>query len=390
MRIALVSYTFAEYCIQQANGLVRECDVLLMLPPEDAGEYVSQLDPAVHYRPFDKPRLRQPVRQLTSVASILRQVHRFRPDVIHFQHGHMWFNLALPALRSYPLVVTVHDPRHHVGDAVSRKTPQALMDFGFRRADQIIVHGEVLKQQVIQQLGIKSERIHVIPHVALGCTGGRQPQHEDAKQVLFFGRIWKYKGLEYLIRAQPLVTAAVPDAQFVIAGEGDDFEPYRRLMSQPDRFIVHNRYLTGLERDELFHSASLVVLPYIEATQSGVVPLAYAFGKPVVATNTGALSEAVEDGVTGRLVPPANSAALAASIVDLLQNPAQRQAMGSAGRHKLDSEWSPPVVARQTMAVYRRAIQDRAQQRISVIGSKLSASHSGHRTIEQLYPTPDT
>jgi glycosyltransferase involved in cell wall biosynthesis len=359
MRVALLSYAFAEYCIQQANGLVRECDVLLLLPRQDADEYVSQLDPAVDYRPFEKTRLRQPARQVASVAGLVRQIRQFRPDVIHFQHGHMWFNLALPWLRSFPIVITVHDPRHHVGDAASRKTPQALMDFGFRRADRIVVHGEVLRRQVVEALGMAADRIHVIPHVAIG-SGARMPHDDESKQILFFGRIWKYKGLEHLIRAQPLITAAIPDAQIVIAGEGDDFEPYRRLMSQPDRFIVHNRYISGTERDELFQRATLVVLPYIEATQSGVVPLAYAFGKPVVATNTGALSEAVEDGVTGRLVPPEDPASLAAAIVDLLRNPAKRHAMGAAGRHKLENEWSPEIIAQQTMAVYRRAIQTRS------------------------------
>jgi glycosyltransferase involved in cell wall biosynthesis len=301
----------------------------------------------------------------------------------------MWFNLALPWLRYCPLVVTVHDPRHHVGDVVSRKTPQMLMDFGFRRADRIIVHGEILKRQVREALNISAERIHVIPHVAIGPAEECTIVPNESKQILFFGRIWKYKGLEHLIRAQPLITAAVPDAKIVIAGEGEDFEPYRRLMDRPDRFIVHNRYIPGPERDQLFRSASVVVLPYIEATQSGVVPLAYAFGKPVVATNTGALSEAVDDGITGRLVPPANPVALAAAVVDLLRNPAQRHAMGAAGRHKLDAEWSPSVVARQTLAVYRRAIQDHAERKPFGARNRLSADHPHCPTADNLYPSPD-
>jgi glycosyltransferase involved in cell wall biosynthesis len=359
MKVVLLSYAFAEYCIQQANGLVRECDVLLLLPHQDAEEYASQLDPTVRYRPFDKPRLRQPVRQMASVAGILRQIRMFRPDVVHFHHGHLWFNFALPWLRSYPVVITIHDPRHHVGDAVSRKTPQALMDFGFRRADRVIVHGEVLKRQVMDAIHLPAEKIHVVPHVAIGGTNLCNTNDDDSKQILFFGRIWKYKGLEHLIRAQPLITASVPDAQIVIAGEGDDFEPYRRQMVEPGRFIIHNRYVAGSERDELFKRSSIVALPYIEATQSGVVPLAYTFAKPVVATNVGALSEAVEDGITGLLVPPADPIALASAIVELLHDPLRRHAMGAAGRRKLETEWSPEVVAQKTIAVYRRAIQTR-------------------------------
>ena len=363
MRVALLSYGFVEYCIQQANGLAKECEVLLMLPRAEAEEHQASIDPAVQVVLFDRPRLRQPVRQFLSTAGILRRIRRFRPDVIHFQQGHMWFNLALPLLRAYPLVVTIHDPRYHVGDRDSQRTPQGIMDFGFRRADRVIVHGEALKRQVVTLFGRSAENVHVIPHVAIGCTRTPGPREDDGKTVLFFGRIWDYKGLKYLINAEPLVSAEVAEARFVIAGAGDDFAPYQKRMARPERFVVHNRFIDSSERDELFRQASVVVLPYIEATQSGVIPLAYSFGKPVVATRVGALAEAVDEDVTGRLVPPHDTPALAAAIVDLLRDPVASRAMGAAGRQKLEREWSPTAVAQQSMEVYRRTIRDRKSPR---------------------------
>ena len=363
MKVAILSYGLVEYCIQQANGLAGECDVLLMLPRDDAAEHQASIDPTVHYCPFEKPRLRQPVRQFMAIASMLRQIRRFRPDVIHFQQGHMWFNLALPLLRAYPLVITIHDPRYHVGDRDSRRTPQALMDFGFRRAGRVIVHGDALKRQVVSLFGIRDERVHVIPHVAIGSATVPASADDDGNTILFFGRIWKYKGLKHLIEAEPLISRAVPNARIVIAGEGDDFEPYRRLMASPERFEVHNRFITTGHRNELFQQASVVVLPYIEATQSGVIPLAYSFAKPVVATRVGAIADAVEDGVTGRLVPPADTESLAAAVIELLRDPDGRRAMGTAGRQKLDAEWSPQAVAQQSIDVYRRAIRDRQRCR---------------------------
>ena len=101
-------------------------------------------------------------------------------------------------------------------------------------------------------------------------------------------------------------------------------------MSRPERFIVHNRFIRATECDELFRQASIVVLPYIEATQSGVIPLAYSYAKPVVATRVGALAEVVDDGKTGRLVPPADSESLAAAIVELLRDPVSAAADGHA------------------------------------------------------------
>ena len=182
---------------------------------------------------------------------------------------------------------------------------------------------------------------------------------DDDNSVLFFGRIWDYKGLKHLINAEPLISRSVPKARIVIAGQGDDFEPYRRLMARPEKFEVHNKFITTSHRDELFQQASVVALPYVEATQSGVIPLAYSFAKPVVATRVGALADAVEDGVTGRLVPAADTVSLASAIVDLLRDPIARRKMGAAGRRKLDAEWSPQAVAQQSIEVYRRAIRDR-------------------------------
>jgi glycosyltransferase involved in cell wall biosynthesis len=365
MKIVLLSHDFPEYCIQQANGLARHADVTLMLPEIEAEEYLPALDPAVRYQPFVKWRLRQPGRQIMEACRVLKRIRSCRPDVVHYQHGHLWFNLALPALRGYPLVVTVHDPRPHAGDRASRKTPRWVMNLGYRRADRLIVHGEEIKRQVVTLLGAQGRRVHSIPHIAIGCQSGSTRSIDQGNAVLFFGRIWEYKGLEYLIRAAPAITRAIPDAHFIIAGEGEDFDRYRRLMTDPSRFTVHNRYITAAERDALFERAAVVVLPYIEATQSGVIPIAYSFGKPVVATRVGALEEAVDDGVTGYLVPPRDEHALATAVIDVLQDPQRRLQLGLAGRRKLAAEGSPSVIASQTFDVYRQAIDDRCKQGVA-------------------------
>ena len=168
------------------------------------------MDPKVQFRAFDKPRLRQPIRQFALAARLLSQIRKFQPDVIHYQQGHMWFNLMLPLLRSYPLVVTIHDPRHHAGDVDSQRTPQRLMDFGFRRADRVIVHGEALKRHVIDLFGKKAEMVHVIPHVAIGSVDVPEAAADDGRTILFFGRIWQYKGLKYLIEAEPFISQMAP------------------------------------------------------------------------------------------------------------------------------------------------------------------------------------
>ncbi len=355
MKVAFLSFDFGEYCVRLTSALAREVEILLLLPHQLAAP-LSRLHGDVSFQPFSQPRLRQPLRQVRMIYTILQHIRNFNPDVVHFQGGYLWFNLALPLLGRYPLVLTIHNPRHHVGDRISQKTPQAILDFGYHRADQAIVHGKQLKQVVVDQLCIPSEIVHVIPHIVLGDDSAQIQVREDDHLILFFGRIWEYKGLEYLIRAEPLITAQVPDARIVIAGQGEDFSRYRRMMVHPEHFIVHNEYVSDDKCAVLFRRASIVVLPYIDASQSGVIPVAYTFAKPVVATTVGGLPEMVDHGRTGYLVPPRDERALADAIIRLLRDKELRRQLGANGKRKIDAECSPDVVARKTLAVYCRAI----------------------------------
>lgn len=354
MKVAFLSFGFGEYCIRLATALAQEAKVLLLLPQHFAALYSSKLGQTVNLQTFTNPRLREPLQQVRMLFQLLRRIRNFDPDIIHLQQGHLWFNFLLPLLRRYPLVLTIHDPQHHVGDWESQKTPQAIINFGFRRAMQIIVHSEKLKQEVVDELHLPSEIVHVIPHVSIGDDMVQQQVEEEDGLILFFGRIWAYKGLEYLIRAEPLITAQVPGARILIAGQGEDFAPYQRLMVHPEHFIVHNEYVSDDKRAELFRRSSVVVLPYIDASQSGVIPVAYTFAKPVVATTVGGLPELVEDGRTGYLVPPRDEKTLAEAIVRLLRDKELRHRLGTNGKHKVTTECSAETVANKTLDVYRR------------------------------------
>ena len=361
MRIAWISYGFLEYSLAHVNVMADSHDVLLMLPEQKEDSIELQVSKRIDYRPFKKPRLRQPLRQLFSVRSLLKTIDDFRPDIVHVQQGHLWFNFALRSLRrKYPVVITIHDPRYHAGDVESQKTPQWITDYGFRQADHIIVHGKALATQVQSLFGTPIESLHVIPHISV-CVKPTEMQlvPEEPKNVLFFGRIWEYKGLDYLIEAEPLITARHPDVKIVIAGRGEDFSKYQSKMKHPERFEVLNRWISPEEQATLFQRASIVVLPYTEATQSGVVPVAYEFGKPVVATSVGALPECVTDGTTGLLVAPRDSTSLAKAIIALLDDPGRRHAMGKAGRTWLENVAAPRPVVDATLRTYEQAIQSK-------------------------------
>lgn len=358
-KIAFVSYDFPEYSIRHVNEMVDHAEVLLLLPQHTSREYLSLLDPRVRFEPFHKPRLRQPGRQMITALTLLRRIHRFEPDVVHFQNGHMYFNLVMPLIKKFPLVITIHDAQQHLGDHESGHTPQRIMDFGFRRADRVIVHGRSLVETVSEKFAFDPSHIHVLPHIALGDTQPPLPICDDGQSILFFGRIWQYKGLEYLVRAMSQVNAEFPDAKCIIAGRGENLDHYRQWMNDPAAFVIHNDWISDEHRSQLFANCSMVVLPYIEASQSGVIPIAYAFEKPVIATRIGGLPDMIEHGHTGLLVPSRDAEALAEAMCQLLRDRAARIEMGRAGNRKLVDQCAPSVVVPQTLQVYRQAIADR-------------------------------
>lgn len=140
----------------------------------------------------------------------------------------------------------------------------------------------------------------------------------EGRGLLFFGFVREYKGLKYLLRAMPQVMERI-DAHLLVVGEfWDDKAPYLKLIEElgiaPAVTIV-DRYIPNEELGLYFSAADVVVLPYVDATQSGVAQLAYGFGKPVITTLVGGIPEVVKNGETGLLVPPQDSEALGEAIV---------------------------------------------------------------------------
>jgi starch synthase len=357
VRVALISFNFGEYCVQLASGLAKYAEVLLLLPKQVIESHVAKLHRGVQLGSFQSPRLRQPLQQLRMIRSIFRKVQDFAPDVVHYQGAHLWFDLALPLFHQYPLAFTIHDFRPHPGDRLSMKTPYWIERFARGRADELIVHSRHIQELVSRKWLGSAKKVTVIPHIQIGDELFPDAIEQEEPLILFFGRIWEYKGLEYLIRAEPEITARVPEARILIAGQGEDFSRYSRMMVHPDRFIVDNDFIPEERVAEYFRRASLVVLPYIEASQSGVIPMAYSAGKPVVATRVGGLPEMVEHGRTGFLVAPRNPVQLAEAITRLLSDERLRRQMGANGKRKIEVECSPDSIARKTMEVYYRAME---------------------------------
>lgn len=359
MRIVCLSFSFFDYTIRLANAISNDTDVLLLLPNAiNIAEHVGDIDKTVKYYLFDMPEHIYYPTNLLSCIEIIRQINSFKPDVIHLQATTSLLCCGiLPFISKYPIVSTFHDPFPHSGEEFFLST---FVLFCQRKlSSHILVHGTKNKEAMIDKYNLMDERISSIQigehNTDLFKKWETNSIEACGNIILFFGRIWKYKGLEYLIKAEPLITKEIPDAKIVIAGTGEKFEKYWDLIINKEHYIIHNRYIDYKTGAELFQSSSLVVLPYIEASQSGVIPTAYSFKKPVVVTNVGAIPEIVDDEVTGFVVPPRNPEALAEAIVKLLKDDDLKKQMGENAYRKLKTDLSWDKIAEKTIEIYEKA-----------------------------------
>ncbi|GAA4226196.1 glycosyltransferase family 1 protein [Actinomadura meridiana] len=289
------------------------------------------------------------------------------PDVAH---AHFWMSglAAIQAAqaagaRRVPVVQTFHDlgvvsRRHQVGNTGPASRVRLERAIGHAVDAVIATCSEEVAE--LAAMGVAHDRVRVVPcgvDLDLFAPGGPP---EDGRRLVVLSRLVERKGVDTAIRA----LAKVPDAELAIAGgpRGDlDADPNVRALREVARnagVAARVTFLGRLDRDEvppLLRSAGLVVtLPWYEPF--GMVPLeAMACGVPVVASAVGGHLDTVVHGVTGLHVPPLDPDSAAAAIRALLDDPARRAAMGTAGADRARDHYSWTRVATDVAAVYRHA-----------------------------------
>jgi glycosyltransferase involved in cell wall biosynthesis len=230
-----------------------------------------------------------------------------------------------------------------------------------RQSNDLVVHGDGLKRVALARYAKSAEHVHVLSHPVIrryADLAGREKMmrrpDDGTVRVLLFGRIFAYKGLEHLVRAEAALTEALPNLRIVIAGRGDDPWAFRPLMGDPGRYDIRHRYIDDAEVAQLFLDADIVALPYIEASQSGVLNLAAAFGKPVIVTDVGELRATVEPNNLGLVVPPGSPDQLARAIRLLAENDTLRTAFGANARTWANGVNSAERVGASAASLYRK------------------------------------
>lgn len=305
-------------------------------------------------------RTRRAAKLVQHVPDMLRYARHARAaDVVHFQ----WLTVQpldvhlLPAARfargvPRPLVLTAHDvlPRE------PRPGQRAAQRRLYERVEAIVVHSEHGAARLRDELGIDSARVHTIPHGAfthfteLDDPTPLPPELAAVEQpvVLCFGLLRPYKGIDVLLEAW----RGIADAELWIVGLPKmELGPLRAAAPPNVRFVP--RFVADRELPAFFRRADLVVLPYREIDQSGVLFTALAFGTPLLLSAVGGFPEVAATGAA-ELVPPGDAAALHAALRRLLADPDARERLAAAAREAAATTYSWDAIAAQHLALYEQ------------------------------------
>jgi len=257
---------------------------------------------------------------------LARAIRERNPDVMLYPMVHPWTPRLQHLLAPIPDVVVVHDPIPHPGFIHSLSSLWERRSA--RNATRCVVLGRIFVEELVKQ-GVRSDRIDVIPHGILDQYVDSQKvgQNTGPTTILFFGRITEYKGLNVLLDAFRRLVTIRPDVQLQIVGDGS-LRPYQYGLENTPNLIIVNRWIDDSEIATYFNRASILVVPYTSASQSGVIATAAAFSMPVVATRVGALPEQIEDRQTGLLIEPGSADQLFAAMNSLLDEPEFARSLG--------------------------------------------------------------
>jgi glycosyltransferase involved in cell wall biosynthesis len=274
------------------------------------------------------------------LGRLWRCIKGLRPDRVHFTGAHLWNPLLLAMLRQagYATIHTLHDLDPHIA-APHGRLIRLWNWFVIAAAHQLLVHAERYQQRLLRH-GRSAACVHAWPlsHTFLGAGAATQlctaaPNRTWEPWVLFFGRLEVYKGINVLLAAAKAVAENSIESfpSLVLAGRG----------VLPDRLppgVIHlDRHIDDALGCNLFQRCRALVLPYTSATQSALPATAYAFGKPVIVADSGALAEVVIPGKTGWVVPSNDAPALAVAIDAVrVATPSTLAGIGEAGRQKFE------------------------------------------------------
>ena len=256
-----------------------------------------------------------------------RKIIHFNPDILIFP---WWVSFWAPQFLIIALIVKQFCPTkilficHNVVAHESRFFDKFLTGKVLKLGDFFIVHSEEDRKNLFDIMPDANVKKNVHPTYEVFNISNSNEKLIDLKPklngriLLFFGFVREYKGLKYLIEAMPEILEQMPATLMIIGEFWKDKKEYLGLINalQINNYVVIvDEYVPNECVGKYFRAADLVVQPYVSATGSGVVQVAFSFNKPVIATTVGCLPEVVKDGETGYLISPGSSSEIATAVI---------------------------------------------------------------------------
>jgi glycosyltransferase involved in cell wall biosynthesis len=380
VRIATVPFFILHHLRSQVDALVAaRHEVILISSPIEGADALERI-PGIRFVPIDVPRGIAPLRDLAALVSIFRLFRSFRPDVVHSTTpkagllcaaagflasvpvrlhtftGQQWLELSGPirwlSMASDWLIARLNTQCY--ADSPSQR--DFLIAAGLCRADAI----SVLESGSLAGVDLARFDPESLAERARRCRETLAIPHA-ARVVLFIGRVTRDKGLVELADAFSRIKASDSGAYLVVVGptepKRDPLPPaLLQALGSDDRIRM-----TGYdpEPEKYLAMADLLCLPSYREGFGNVVIEAGALGVPAVGTRIDGLRDAVDDGVTGLLVPPKNAAALASALANLLKDDAKRKQMGNAARERARNLFDSRIVNSRVLGEYERLLGNR-------------------------------
>jgi glycosyltransferase involved in cell wall biosynthesis len=332
---------------------------------------------------------------------ITKKLQEIKPDIIHtIDTAILPATIMANKKLCLPCVVTNHA---NVFDCPKKLTSMRERLNNFRvnarnktylmclkNVDAVISVSDYIKKELIFA-GVESSKIQTIyniPSDKVINTVAISDEPKSAIMLFALGRMIKEKGFDVILKAMKLITEKECSIKLVIAGNGPEMPKLKKLVKALglESFVLFTGWLSRNEVISFYAESDIVLLPSVFPDANPLVSFeAMSFGKPVVASNTGGIPEAVVDGVSGFLVPSGNADAVAEAVLRLVRDRCLRERMGQAGREILEKRFIREEIVRQTVKLYEeviRACAQRSARRVpsGQFGSYLGVPTSGVKT----------
>ena len=326
----------------------------------------------------DASLLTKAMRVVKYYFRLLRYTAVAQPEVFHilwnnkFEYFDRTILMLWYRLSGKRIVRTLHNVNSRLRDGGDTLMNRITLRFQYALSDHLFVHTSKMREELIQQFGIPSKRISVIPfginnsvpvtNITPAEARRRLGIDEYEKALLFFGNIAPYKGLELLTQAFRQIIHRSTGYRLVIAGRPKNCEEYwnalRRDIAgeiQNGQIMLREDYIPDEETEVYFKACDVLVLPYRHIYQSGVLFLGYSFGLPVLASDVGSLKDDILEGKTGFVFRPDDPDDLAISIERYFSSHLYNNLADSRGdiRSYAEEKHSWTEVTRITTQVYQ-------------------------------------